>query len=220
VSGSSGQKRHLVIGKILAHVCCLEPQRACSRRPPPSHRRLGGVDGARAGFGEFTLAGKDAGPTGEAGRGGCGRLAGASPGCGENKAGVVLCQAVVIDLLVAGSREFRRPGYRRDGQLTGGFFRNTWVMLPDLPRTPVFRVRGAIAAETSYPLKLGTCPSCFLVQIDEYRNAKEIFNEDYACFSSYSKSWLAHSKAYTDMITERFGYNDRNLVVEIASNDG
>jgi hypothetical protein len=48
----------------------------------PGRRPLGGVDGARAGFSEFTLAGKDAGPTGEAGRGGCGRLAGASPGCG------------------------------------------------------------------------------------------------------------------------------------------
>jgi hypothetical protein len=60
----------------------------------------------------------------------------------EYKAGVSVRQAVVIDLLVAGSREFRRPGYRRDGRdgrLPGGFFRNTWVMLPMLLYSRVLR---------------------------------------------------------------------------------
>jgi hypothetical protein len=74
--------------------------------------------------------------------------------------------------------------------------------------------------EVFYPLKVYTCHRCFLVQIDEYKKSDAIFNNEYVYFSSYSTSWLAHSKAYTDGMTERFGLNERSLAVEIASNDG
>jgi C-methyltransferase C-terminal domain/Putative zinc binding domain/Methyltransferase domain len=74
--------------------------------------------------------------------------------------------------------------------------------------------------ETFYPLKVLVCEACFLVQIDEYAKSSDIFNHQYAYFSSYSSSWLAHCKAYTDKIVERFNYNQDSLVVEIASNDG
>ncbi|CAN5401472.1 class I SAM-dependent methyltransferase [soil metagenome] len=75
-------------------------------------------------------------------------------------------------------------------------------------------------AETWYPLKLFVCEKCFLVQVAEYKKAVEIFSSDYVYFSSYSSTWLAHAKRYTDMMIERFGYNLHSLVVEIASNDG
>ncbi len=74
--------------------------------------------------------------------------------------------------------------------------------------------------EVYYPLKVFTCERCFLVQIDEYKAAKEIFDVDYAYFSSYSSTWLNHCSDYTNMICERFGYNQDSLVVELASNDG
>jgi len=74
--------------------------------------------------------------------------------------------------------------------------------------------------EVFYPLRLLTCEKCFLVQIDEKKKVADIFNHDYAYFSSYSKSWLNHASAYVDMITERFGYNTSSRVMEIASNDG
>lgn len=74
--------------------------------------------------------------------------------------------------------------------------------------------------ETFYPLKVYTCDHCFLVQVDEYKKSDAIFNSDYVYFSSYSTSWLKHAKAYTDMMTKRFGYNAQSLVVELASNDG
>lgn len=74
--------------------------------------------------------------------------------------------------------------------------------------------------ETFYPLKVMVCDKCFLVQIEEYKKSAEIFTGDYAYFSSYSTSWLAHSKRYVDMMTERFGFNEKSLVIEIASNDG
>ena len=74
--------------------------------------------------------------------------------------------------------------------------------------------------ETFYPLKVYTCANCFLVQVDEYKKSDAIFDSNYAYFSSYSTSWLAHAKQYTDMMTERFGYNQDSLIIEVASNDG
>ncbi len=74
--------------------------------------------------------------------------------------------------------------------------------------------------EVFYPLKVYTCHNCFLVQVDEYKKSGAIFNSDYVYFSSFSTSWLAHSKEYTDKMTERFSLNERSKVIEIASNDG
>jgi SAM-dependent methyltransferase len=74
--------------------------------------------------------------------------------------------------------------------------------------------------ETYFPLKVFVCDSCWLVQVDEIEKAEAIFNAEYTYFSSYSTSWLAHAKKYTDYMVNRFGYNADSLVVEIASNDG
>ncbi len=74
--------------------------------------------------------------------------------------------------------------------------------------------------EVFYPLKVFTCHQCFLVQVDEYKKSDAIFDSSYVYFSSYSSSWLAHAKAYTEMMTRRFGYHAGSLVVEVASNDG
>lgn len=74
--------------------------------------------------------------------------------------------------------------------------------------------------EVFYPLKVFTCPECFLVQVDEYKKSDAIFDSNYVYFSSYSRSWLAHAKRYTDDMQARFGFSESSLVVEIASNDG
>jgi len=74
--------------------------------------------------------------------------------------------------------------------------------------------------EVYYPLEIYYCPHCHLVQLDEFETPEHIFSTDYAYFSSYSSSWLAHCKSYVDMMVERFGLNKKSLVMEIASNDG
>jgi hypothetical protein len=73
--------------------------------------------------------------------------------------------------------------------------------------------------EPYFPLHAFVCGKCFLVQVKEYVSPEHIFRE-YAYFSSYSTSWIAHAKAYCDMITRRFGLGADSLVVELASNDG
>jgi len=74
--------------------------------------------------------------------------------------------------------------------------------------------------EVYYPLRVFVCEQCFLVQLDEYKKASEIFDESYAYFSSFSTSWLEHSKKYVEMMCARFGINEDSQVIEIASNDG
>ncbi len=74
--------------------------------------------------------------------------------------------------------------------------------------------------EIFYPLKVYTCPECLLVQIDEYKKSNEIFSNDYVYYSSYSKSWLEHSKRYVENMMNRFSFDQSSLIIEIASNDG
>ena len=73
--------------------------------------------------------------------------------------------------------------------------------------------------EPFYPLHVYVCAKCLLVQLEQFSTPHEIFS-DYAYFSSFSDSWLAHAKAYVDMITDRFRLDHSSKVVEIASNDG
>jgi len=73
--------------------------------------------------------------------------------------------------------------------------------------------------EPFYPLNVYVCGNCFLVQLQEYVAPENIFS-DYLYFASYSDSWLAHAKAYTDQMVRRFPITEKSLVVEIASNDG
>jgi SAM-dependent methyltransferase len=74
--------------------------------------------------------------------------------------------------------------------------------------------------EVLYPLKVFVCDNCFLVQIDEYKKSNEIFDRDYAYFSSYSSSWLEHSRKYVEMIVKKLDLSEKSHVIEIASNDG
>lgn len=73
--------------------------------------------------------------------------------------------------------------------------------------------------EPFFPLAVYTCSRCLLVQLPEAERPEEIFS-DYAYFSSYSDSWVAHARAYAEMARERFGLDEGSQVVEVASNDG
>ena len=73
--------------------------------------------------------------------------------------------------------------------------------------------------EVFYPLHVLICDSCLLVQIPAYVSGEHIFS-DYAYFSSYSDSWVAHAKRYADQMIDRLGLTSESLVTEVASNDG
>lgn len=73
--------------------------------------------------------------------------------------------------------------------------------------------------EPFFPLQAYVCEYCFLVQLEEFETPQNIFG-DYAYFSSYSDSFLQHAKDYTNMMLDRFEFDESNFIVEIASNDG
>lgn len=74
--------------------------------------------------------------------------------------------------------------------------------------------------EKWYPLKVMVCDHCWLVQTEDFVGAGEMFSEEYAYFSSFSSSWLAHAERYVNEIVERFHLNKNSCVVEVAANDG
>jgi len=73
--------------------------------------------------------------------------------------------------------------------------------------------------EPFYPLRALVCAECFLVQLEEFETPHTIFS-DYAYFSSYSTTWLEHSRRYAEEMVARLGLGESSRVVELASNDG
>ena len=102
----------------------------------------------------------------------------------------------------------------------GARLTHTWI---DLGLSPLANsyvaVERAHIPDPLYPLHARVCEECLLVQVDSVVSPQAIFS-DYAYFSSYSDSWLAHCHAYVAMAANRFGLNQNSKVVEIASNDG
>ena len=74
--------------------------------------------------------------------------------------------------------------------------------------------------ESYFPLKVFVCEQCWLVQVDEYKQSDEIFDAHYAYFSSFSSSWLRHSREYVQAMTDRLRLGADSFVVEVAANDG
>jgi hypothetical protein len=74
--------------------------------------------------------------------------------------------------------------------------------------------------EKYYPLRILVCDRCWLVQTEDYAEAGELFDGDYAYFSSTSSTWMEHAKNYATGITKRLGLDNKSFVIEVASNDG
>ncbi len=88
------------------------------------------------------------------------------------------------------------------------------------PSNAYLRPEALQAAEKYFPLRVLVCESCWLVQTEDYAGADELFSDDYAYFSSFSSSWLAHAERYVGEMVQRFQLDGRSRIVEVAANDG
>lgn len=79
---------------------------------------------------------------------------------------------------------------------------------------------GLLAAEKWFPLAVYVCTGCWLVQTQDHADAADLFDSEYAYFSSTSTSWLKHASDYVDTMAGRFGLGADSKVVEVAANDG
>lgn len=78
----------------------------------------------------------------------------------------------------------------------------------------------ARAPEIWFPLRILVCENCWLVQTEDHAGRESLFTDDYAYYSSFSTTWLAHAQRYVDQMVARFGLNASSCVVEVAANDG
>jgi len=76
------------------------------------------------------------------------------------------------------------------------------------------------APEKWFPLRVLVCEHCWLAQTEDFTQADELFDSEYAYFSGFSNSWLAHSERYVADMVARFRLTVDSHVVEIAANDG
>ena len=74
--------------------------------------------------------------------------------------------------------------------------------------------------EKKYPLRVLVCQTCWLAQTEDFAQAHELFDADYAYFSSFSSTWLEHAKRYANEMSARFNLGSSSHVLEIAANDG
>jgi len=88
------------------------------------------------------------------------------------------------------------------------------------PSNAYLTAKALMEPEKWYPLRVLVCTCCWLVQTQDYARADELFNLDYAYFSSTSTSWLVHAARYAEIMIQEFGLDRESLVIEIASNDG
>jgi hypothetical protein len=88
------------------------------------------------------------------------------------------------------------------------------------PSNAYLTADGLQKPEAWLPLRVLTCTQCWLVQTEDYAGADQIFTDDYAYFSSYSKTWLDHAENYVTSMVERFQLDAGSRVVELAANDG
>jgi|HubBroStandDraft_6_1064221.scaffolds.fasta_scaffold05015_2 SAM-dependent methyltransferase len=116
--------------------------------------------------------------------------------------------------------EVQQPAAVGHCRFCGAGLQRTFVDLGLSPLCETYPAAGDFSrGEKYYPLHVYVCERCWLVQLEEYESAENIFS-DYAYFSSFSDSWLQHCDKYCGAMQSRFGLDSRSFVVEVASNDG
>lgn len=96
-----------------------------------------------------------------------------------------------------------------------------FIDLGSAPPSNAYLTKVSLAApEKWFPLTVLVCTRCWLVQTEDFAEASELFDAEYAYFSGFSTSWLAHCETYAVAMIERFGLGGGSLVVEVAANDG
>lgn len=83
----------------------------------------------------------------------------------------------------------------------------------------LLRVEQLGEIEPRYPLRLGLCEDCRMLQILDLVPPAEMFT-DYVYFSSTSDAMVEHCRQSASRYIKEFKLNNGSFVVEIASNDG
>ncbi|MDG2252932.1 MAG: class I SAM-dependent methyltransferase [Methylophilaceae bacterium] len=96
----------------------------------------------------------------------------------------------------------------------------SFVDFGEMPIANAFAKKEDLVDEYKFPMKMGFCKSCKMVQLAEQPERERMFHENYAFFSSTSNYMKEHFKKFANSVCELQELNERSFVLEIGSNDG
>lgn len=89
-----------------------------------------------------------------------------------------------------------------------------------MPIANAFATKEQIKNEYTFPMKVGFCGNCNMVQLVEQPEREKMFHENYAFFSSTSNYMEEHFKLFANSVSELQDLNEDSFVVEVGCNDG
>ena len=95
-----------------------------------------------------------------------------------------------------------------------------FVDFGEMPIANAFAAKNELNNEYTFPMKMGFCKNCFMVQLLEQPDREKMFHENYAFFSSTSNYMKAHFKQFATSVINTHGLDANSFVVEIGCNDG
>ena len=95
-----------------------------------------------------------------------------------------------------------------------------FVDFGDMPIANAFATKEETVNEYTFPMQVGFCKNCKMVQLVEQPDRERMFHENYAFFASTSDYMRDHFKRFASSVTFLQGLDKASFVVELGSNDG
>lgn len=95
-----------------------------------------------------------------------------------------------------------------------------FVDFGEMPIANAFASNEELQNEYTFPMKVGFCDKCKMVQLVDQPDREMMFHENYAFFSSTSDYMKQHFKKFADSVSQLQALDKSSFVVEIGSNDG
>ncbi len=97
---------------------------------------------------------------------------------------------------------------------------SSFVNFGFMPIANAFATKEQTKNEYTFPMKVGFCGKCNMVQLVEQPEREKMFHENYAFFSSTSNYMKEHFKLFANSVSELQDLNENSFVVEVGCNDG
>jgi len=97
---------------------------------------------------------------------------------------------------------------------------NPFVDFGSMPIANAFSTKKELENEYFFPMQVGFCETCKMVQLLEQPDREKMFHDSYAFFSSTSNYMINHFKKFANSVSSLQNLSKKSFVVEIGSNDG
>jgi methylation protein EvaC len=95
-----------------------------------------------------------------------------------------------------------------------------FVDFGNMPIANAFTPKEKTMKEYFFPMKVGFCSNCKMVQLVEQPDREKMFHENYAFFSSTSNYMKEHFKKFAESASNLQSLDQNSFVLEIGCNDG